>query len=147
MRRRSMKDVSLKFTIAARVLFDYLDLPRLGKTLHLINPFDGSVERESTRRSQLYNTDAEYVRRQYPPDASVVIHRQPIPIQLPGKIAFMFMNTGDPAADATSLPSFYDSLSDGGMIVMNQCANHLVHYQPVMQRLDVTPLWLPSGQA
>jgi hypothetical protein len=50
----------------------------------------------------------------------------------PGKIAFMFMNTGDPAADAASLPSFYDSLSHGGMIVMNQYANHPVHRTVVM---------------
>jgi hypothetical protein len=144
--RGDIAGAGISWGVAARVLFEYLDLPRLGKTLHLIDPFDGSVERTSTRRSQLYNTDAEYVRRQYPPDASVIIHRQPIPIQLPGRIAFMFMNTGDPRADAASLPSFYESLSHGGMIVMNQYANYPVHYQPVMQRLNVTPLWLPSGQ-
>jgi hypothetical protein len=87
-------------------LYDYVDLPNLGKKLHLIDPFEGIVANDSTAVSSRYNCDPDYVLRQYPADAPVVLHRERIPMRLPGPFAFVSTDTGNPRADAQALPMF-----------------------------------------
>jgi hypothetical protein len=132
--------------IAPRIVFEFTDFPSLGKTLHLIDPFEGIVSNTSNQISERFNRDPDYVLRQYPKGAPIVLHRKRIPLRLPGKLAFVFSNTGNPAADAESIPIFYEGLSHGGVIITDQYANNIEHYEPVLNQLNVTPLWLPSGQ-
>jgi hypothetical protein len=132
--------------VAPRIVFDFVDFPTLGKTLHLIDPFEGIVSNDGSKVSDRFNREPDYVLRQYPAGASISLHRKRIPIHLPGALAFVFTDTGNPAADAAALPIFYEALSPGGIFMTEQYADNIPHYQPVLSRLDVTPLWLPSGQ-
>ncbi len=132
--------------VTPRIVFDYVDLQGLGKTLHLIDPFEGVVSIKSGVVAKNNNLDADYVLRQYPAGAAVVLHRQRIPLRLPGPLAFVFTDTGDPAADAAALPIFYEGLSPGGIFISDQFGNNIEHYEPVLSRLGITPLWFPSGQ-
>ena len=133
--------------LAARIVYDFTDFAMLGKTLHLVDPFEGVVSKERMDVSARYNRDPDYVLRQYPAGAPVAIHRKRIPLdELPGQLAFVFCDTGDAAADAGSLPGFYNALSSGGMLITNQYANDLPRYRSALTRLGIAPLWLPSGQ-
>jgi len=132
--------------VGPRIVFDFVDFPSLGKTLHLIDPFEGIVSNDGSRVSDRFNRDPDYVLRQYPPGAPIILHRQRIPLRLPGPFAFVFTDTGNPAADAEALPIFYEALSPGGIFITEQYADNIQYYEPVLSRLGVTPLWLPSGQ-
>jgi hypothetical protein len=132
--------------IAPRIVFDFTEFPSLGKILHLIDPFEGIVSNTSNKTSERYNHDPDYVLRQYPPGAPIVLHRERIPLRLPGRFAFIFTDTGNPAADAESIPIFYEALSPGGVFITEQYGNNIDIYEPVLNRLNLTPLWLPSGQ-
>jgi hypothetical protein len=136
----------VSFGLAPRIVFDFIDFPSLGKTLHLIDPFEGIVSKRTDEKSARYNCDPDYVLRQYPPGAPIILHRKRIPIQLPGKLAFVFSNTGDPIAEAESIPIFYEALSPGGIMISDQYANNIHLYEAVLDRLGLIPLWLPSGQ-
>jgi hypothetical protein len=124
----------ISYGVNAKMIFEFTDFPSLGKTLHLIDPFEGIADGGIAEN---FNRDPEYVRRQYPPDAPVVIHRTRIPLRLPGRLAFVVTNTGVPAADEASIPIFYEALSPGGILVSGN-----YHELP-----SVTPLWMPSGVA
>lgn len=132
--------------VAPRILFDFVSFSTLGKTMHLIDPFEGIVSNQGDATSDRYNRDADYVLKQYPSDAPVVLHRNRIPYRLPGPLAYVFTDTGNPEADAAALPDFYEALSPGGIFVTEQFANNVDVYQPVLDRLGLTPLWFPSGQ-
>jgi hypothetical protein len=125
----------ISYGVGAKMIFEFTDFPSLGKTLHLIDPFEGiSVGGVAEN----YNRDPEYVRRQYPADAPIVIHRARIPLRLPGKLAFAISTTGVPVAEEASVPIFYEALSPGGILISDRG----IHKLP-----SVTPLWLPSGLA
>jgi hypothetical protein len=132
--------------ITPRIVFDFTDFPSLGKTLHLIDPFEGIVANDSDKVSERYNRDPDFVLRQYPAGAPVKIHRERVPYKVPGQFAFIFSDTGNAAADAETMPIFYEQLSPGGIFITNSYANDIGYYEPVFARLGVTPLWLPSGQ-
>jgi hypothetical protein len=132
--------------IAPRIVFDFVDFPSLGKTLHLIDPFEGIVSNDSRKVAPRYNCDPDYVLRQYPAGAPIVLHRERIPLRLPGRFAFVFTDTGNPQADADALPIFYEALVPGGVFITEQYANNIEVYEPALARLGATPLWLPSGQ-
>jgi hypothetical protein len=132
--------------VAPRIVFDFVDFPALGKTLHLVDPFEGIVSNDGDKISDRFNRDPDYVLRQYPAGAPVALHRQRIPLRLPGPLAFVFTDTGNPAADAEALPIFYEGLNPGGIFITEQYADSPHLYEPVLSRLGVTPLWLPSGQ-
>jgi len=131
--------------VSPKMVYDFVDLPSTGKRLHLIDRFDRSGPGRSGISSEGYNSDIEYVRRQYPPD-KVVFHQQFIPQALPlpnvNKIAFAFLNTGNPEADAKSIPLLLSRLSPGGIIIIDFSANGL----GVFTRHGLEPFWLPSGQ-
>ena len=132
--------------VAPRIVFDFVNFANLGKTLHLIDPFEGIVANDSNKIAKKYNCDPDYVLRQYPNGAPVVLHRERIPFRLAGPLAFVFTDTGNPQADAAALPIFYESLVPGGVFVTEQYANNIHVYELALAQLGVTPLWLPSGQ-
>lgn len=138
----------VSFGVSPRIVYDFVEMESIGKTLHLIDPFDATTH-DGIKPS--YNTDPELVRRQFPPNASIRIHRQVIPhaISNLGPIAFAFMNTGNRSAECASLPLLYERLSPGGFISIDQyCQANGYHetYNPVFEKLGVTPFWFPSGQ-
>lgn len=125
----------ISYGVGAKMVFEFTDFQSLGKTLHLIDPFEGIAVGGIAGN---YNRDPEYVRRQYPADAPIVIHRARIPLHLPGKLAFVLSTTGVPAAEEASVPIFYEALSPGGILISDRG----IHKLP-----SVTPLWMPSGFA
>ena len=140
--------------LAPRMIYDYVAFSETGKTFHLIDPFEGIWSASSREAVPFYNTDPEYVRRQYPTAARIKFHRKLIPdaFPLPGveKIAFAMLNTGDEKSEALSLPILFDALSEQGMIVIGRYGSgdgHFDVYDPVLTKLGVEPFWLPSGQA
>lgn len=125
----------ISYGVGAKLIFEFTEFASLGKTLHLIDPFEGiSVGGVADN----YNRDPDYVRRQYPADAPIVIHRERIPLRLPGNLAFVLSTTGVPAAEEASVPIFYEALSPGGILISDRGSYRLP---------SVTPLWLPSGFA
>lgn len=136
----------ISWGVAARLIYEFVEFSTLGKTLHLVDPFDARTSNGSTRKTLEYNSDPSYVRRQYPETAPIIVHCKPIPIELPGRLAFVFLNTGDPQADAKALPSFYAMLNPGGCILLNNYANNIEHYRTALALLDAQAIWQPSGQ-
>lgn len=131
--------------VAPRLVFDYVDLSSTGKTLHLIDPFEGIVENDSKRTNSNYNQDPDYVLRQYPAGAKIELHREKVPLRLNRQLAFVFTDTGNPTADAAAIPLFYEELSPGGIIITEQFANNIEHYRG-LSKFGIEPIWLPSGQ-
>lgn len=131
--------------IAPRIVFDYVDFLTLGKTMHFIDPFEGIVANDSAAVSPIYNQDPDYVLRQYPPGSPVTLHKKRIPLRMDRPLAFVFTDTGNPDADAASIPIFYEDLSPGGIIISEQYANNIQHYDRLGD-LGIFPIWLPSGQ-
>jgi hypothetical protein len=136
----------VSFGATAKIVYEFVDFPTLGKTLHLIDPLEGIVAKDSNRVSRNYNRDSDYVLRQYPPGSPIVHHRKRVPLRLPGPLAFVFTDTGNPAADAQSLPIFYEALSPGGIILTDQYGDDIELYDSVLEPIGVSPFWLPSGQ-
>jgi hypothetical protein len=136
----------VSYGVAARMVFDFVDLAELGKTLHLIDPFEGITSNDSSKASSTFNRDPDYVLRQYPPGSPIILHRKRVPLRLPGPLAFVFADTGNPKAEAESIPIFYEALSPGGMIITDQYGNYIEYYESILNSMGVVPFWLPSGQ-
>ena len=133
--------------LAPRVVYDFTNFSTLGKKLHLVDPFEGIVSERPNDISPRYNRDPDYVLRQYPSGAPIELHRERIPLDtIPNKLAFVFTDTGNVAADTAAIPSFYEALSPGGVIITEQYADDLTLYDSVINRLGATAMWLPSGQ-
>lgn len=144
----------ISFGVAARVVFDFVNFTSLGKRMYLVDPFDGSLNRTDGTNRLHYNNDIDVVKRQYPEDAPVHFVAGFVPDVLPldgvNEIAFIHMNTGDWDAESISLPYLYEMLSPGGIVVIDAYAiddGHFDSYDPVLEKLGVVPLWLPTGQA
>jgi hypothetical protein len=132
------------FGATAKVVYEYVDFPALAKKFHLIDPFDATAE--DGRIAASYHSDPDYVRRQYPSDAPIIIHRERIPMSLPGPLAFVMTDTGVAPATAAALPGFYEALSPGGIIVCSEFNRDSKRFLAVLDTLRVTAFWLPSGQ-
>ena len=125
--------------MTAKMVYEFVDFPTLDKTFHLIDPFEGIVSNDSGRIATNYNRDPDYVLRQYPPDSPIVLHRKRVPFRLPGPLAFVFTDTGNPAAAADSLPIFYQALSPGGILVAFEYGQKTERYEPFLKQIGVTP--------
>lgn len=142
----------VSFGVAPRLIYDFVDLPALDKSLHLIDTFEGvgTITGGSKDTRSYYNTDIDYVRAQYPDHASVQFHRKLIPDALPlrgvERVAFVSMNTGDAAANAASLPILWEALSPGGAIMTDQYARGIQHFDPYIEQLGIEPFWFATGQ-
>src|SRR5262249_48380686 len=134
----------VNYGASAKVIYEFVGFPSLGKTMHLVDPLDATADAASARREVLYNTDPDYILRLFP-DEHIKLHRQPIPIEL-GRLAFVYSDTGDIDSDIAALPGFYDALSPGGVWISGTYGFDTKKYRDVLDRLQVTPLWLPSGQ-
>lgn len=138
----------VSFGIAPRVLYDMV--PR--RRFHMVDPFTGEDISGQVRPS--YNTDPEAVRRQYPADAPITMHRVRIPdgLPLPGvdRLAFVHLNTTVPKAEAESLPGLYSLLSPGGIILIDAYAMSGLEgrrsYDPALDALGIAPFVLVTGQ-
>lgn len=125
----------LSFGLGAKLVYEFTDACA-GKTFHLVDPFDATISRSDQRASAVYNTSPDYVRRQYPADAKVVVHKTTIPMEPPGPLAFAILHTGDPASEKATVPAFYEALSPGGIIVSGA----------VDRGFDgIEPFWFPTG--
>lgn len=132
---------------SARKVYEFTDFGSLGKTLHLVDPFEGIVSKRTGDLNQEYNQDPNYVLAQYPKDAPIKLHRKRIPLaDIPAPLAFVFTDTGDAVSDAEALAGFYEALSPGGVLVTEQYHDDIPRYQKVLDRLGASALWLPSGQ-
>jgi len=129
----------VSFGMTAKMVYEFVDFPTLDKTFHLIDPFEGIVSNDSGRIATNYNRDPDYVLRQYPPDSPIVLHRKRVPFRLPGPLAFVFTDTGNPAAAADSLPIFYQALSPGGILVAFEYGQKTERYEPFLKQIGVTP--------
>jgi hypothetical protein len=136
----------VSYGATAKVLYEFLDFPTLGKTLHLVDPFDAKNAVSDSRIADHYNQNDEYVRRLFPSDAPIEIHKQPIPIDLSRPLAFVLCDTGDIDSDVSALPNFYKELSLGGVWMTFIYGRDTTRFQKTFTQLGVFPLWLPSGQ-
>ena len=143
------------YGVAPRIFYDFAQLHRLEKSLHLVDPFNAIWDSKSTATRTYYHKDPSIVASQYPPEANVRIHRGVIPdaLPLPGvsRLAFVYLDTSDAKAEAASLPLIWSQLSTGGIVVIDQYGQgdgeDFAVYDPVFAKLGATPLWFPSGQA
>jgi len=133
----------VSFGIAPRVAFEFLDFAGTGKTYHLLDPFDPAI-------SGRFNGDADLVRRQYPDDAKIIIHRAFAPEGIPDvPLAFAHFDTSKPAVEAASLPIIYPLLSPGGIVIFDAFSSTSAatrEYSRAFAKMNLEPFWLPSGQ-
>lgn len=135
----------VSFGVAPKMVFDYVDLNKHSKILHIIDPFMGT--------EHFYNTDFRLVDRQYKINDPVKFHLEFIPYALSKfrkkSIAFAFLNTGSIEAECKSLPILFDMLYPSGAIIMDQYCPQNGNYEAynwVFEKLGVIPFWFPSGQ-
>jgi hypothetical protein len=129
----------------ARTAFEFVNFDLLDKTLHLVDPFDARTTIANIKKTESYNCDPNYVRKQYPAGSRVIIHQQPIPISV-GPLAFVCLETGDYEADIAAIPSFYRDLSSGGAMICYRYADFSEFYEPMLKEIGADAFWLPSGQ-
>jgi hypothetical protein len=98
------------YGVAPRILYDFAQLHRLNKSLHLIDPFNAIWGSKSAATRAYYHKDPSIVARQYPAHAKVRIHRGMIPdaLPLPGvsRLAFVYLDTTDPEAKPLRFRSY-----------------------------------------
>jgi hypothetical protein len=143
----------ISFGVAPRVIYDFVEFERLGKTYHFIDPFLG-INYPGDGPNP-YNMDFEFVRRQYPPDAPIAFHRALLPDCFPLQdlttqgLAFVHLNTTHPSAEAASLRYLYETLNPGGFIVIDSYsfgAAGFSFYDPVLKRIGAHVFSLVTGQ-
>lgn len=141
----------ISYGVAPRVIYDFVEFQRLGKTYHCIDPFLGINNPDEAHAP--YNTDFEFVRRQYPHDAPVQFHRKRIPDCFPltgvHALAFVHLNVTYPPDEAASLPYLYEQLSPGGFIVIDYYSfgkGQFDVYDPVIEKIHASVFSLVTGQ-
>lgn len=142
----------ISYGVAPRVIYELVAV-RADRAFHLIDPFTGS-DGGTSRVRPTYNTDGEYVRRQYPERANVRLWRDYLPQCFPlegvDRIAFAHLNTGALQAEANSLAYLYDRLSPGGVIVLDYYGflggQNRGPYEPVLASLGAMRYVMVTGQ-
>jgi hypothetical protein len=132
----------VSYGASAKVIYEFVNFPTLNKTYHLVDPLDGKVARGAVASN--YNSDPERVLALFN-GGPVKLHRQQSPIKV-GPLAFVYGDTGDVESDVNALPSFYEQLSPGGVLVSNLYGIDTAAYRSTLERLRIAPLWLPNGQ-
>lgn len=142
----------ISYGVAPRVIYDFVEFERLGKTYHFIDPFSG-VNNPSADGAYRYNTDFGFVRRQYPTNAPVQFHQELIPDCLPlaglDALAFVHLNVTYPPAEAASLPYLYEKLSPGGFILIDYYsfgAGQYDDYDPALEEIGASVFSMVTGQ-
>lgn len=142
----------ISFGVAPRVIYDFVEFERLGKAYHFIDPFLGA--NYPGEGVNPYNTDFEFVRKQYREDAPVVFHRELLPDCFPLKglergLAFIHLNTTHPPAEAASLQYLYEQLNPSGFLVIDSYSfgkGGYEDYDPVIQKIGAKVFSLVTGQ-
>jgi hypothetical protein len=105
--------VGVSFGVTPRTVFEFLDFAATSRTYHLVDHFNAPV-------GGVYNNDPDLVRRQYPRDARVIIHRAAAPEGIPGgPFAFAHFHIGGGDAEIVSIPLVYDRLTPGGIVTFD----------------------------
>jgi O-methyltransferase len=146
--------IGVAYGVAPRILYDVAELERFERTLHLVDPFTAIWNSKSAWTRSFYHNDPTIVTRQYPHDARVQIHRGLAPDILPlrgvSRIAFAYLDTSDEFAETASLQLIWPQLSPGGVMIIDRYGaddGFFNVYDPVFEKLGITPFWFPSGQA
>lgn len=142
----------ISFGVAPRVIYDFVEFERLGKTYHFIDPFLGA--NYPGEGVNPYNTDFEFVRKQYREDAPIVFHRELLPDCFPLEglergLAFIHLNTTHPPAEAASLNFLYEKLNPGGFMVIDSYSfgqGAFEVYEPVIRKIGAKVFSLVTGQ-
>jgi O-methyltransferase len=141
----------ISYGVAPRVIYDFVDFARLGKTYHFIDPFLGINNPGETIAP--YNTDFEFVRNQYAADAPVKFHLGLIPDCFPlaglEALAFVHLNTSHVVAEAASLPYLYERLSPGGIILIDYYSfgfGQFAGYDPAIEQVGASVFSMITGQ-
>ena len=146
--------VGVSYGVSPRIIYDVCDVG--SRLLHFIDPFiavDGAQRNVVSK----YNSNPDTAMNGYPPGVKIMLHLILVPDALPvkgiGPLSFVHMDTSHAEAEAKSLPYFFGLLSPGGAIVIDKYANDggeggsEAIYDPVLAKLGIEPLWLPTGQA
>ena len=139
----------ISYGVAPRVIYDFVDFSSLGKIWHFIDPFTG----ENVPKGYYYNTDPEIVKKQYPEDAKIILHKQRIPDIFPIRsieyLAFVHLNSNACAAEAESLPYLFEKLSPGGIILIDVYAfgnGAFEAYDEKINKLGASVFTMVTGQ-
>lgn len=142
----------ISFGVAPRVIYDFVEFDQIGKTYHFIDPFLGT--NYPGEGVNPYNTDFEFVRRQYREDAPVVFHRELLPECFPMKglergLAFIHLNTTHPSAEAASLHYLYEKLNPGGFLLIDSYSfgtGQFDDYDKIIESIGAKVFSLVTGQ-
>lgn len=142
---------SISYGVAPRVIYDFVEFERLGKTYHFIDPFLGINNPDATISP--YNTNFEFVRNQYSADAPIKVHCERIPDCFPlvglDALAFVHLNVTYPPAESASLAYLYEKLSPGGFILIDYYSfghGQFETYDPVIEKISASVFSLVTGQ-
>ena len=142
----------ISFGVAPHVIYDFVNFENLNKKYHFIDPFL-AVNYPGDSQNP-YNTDSEFVRKQYSEDASVVFHLELLPdcfpiAELKNGLAFVHLNTAHPEAEANSLYYLFEQLNPGGFIVIDDYSfgpGQFDDYDPVIKEIGAKVFSLVTGQ-
>lgn len=143
--------VGVSYGVSARTVFDYVNFPSLGKTMHLVDPLTGA-DGEPGKTRFYYNLNPDNLLAQFPKGAPIKLHREFAPKAFSlfdDAISFAFLNTGHAQSEAESIAVLYRRLTAGGIIIADLYAagdGNFSIYDPYLRQIDTEPLWLPSGQ-
>ena len=135
--------VGVSFGVTPRTVFEFLDFAATGRTYHLVDSFNEPA-------GSVFNNDPDLIRRQYPRDARVIIHRAAAPEGIPGgPFAFAHFDIGGGDAEIASAPLVYERLTPGGIVTFDAFSVTSATtraYSRAFAAMNVEPFWLPSGQ-
>lgn len=140
----------VSYGIAPRTMYEFIRFPTLGKTWHFVDPFTGCDA--SGGQEPTYNTDIEFVKRQYSHTAPVVFHQSRVPecLPLPGvRLAFAHLDVTDPISESNALPLVFSQLTPGGIIVIDYYAygkGQQSFYASALKTLKAEMFTLVTGQ-
>lgn len=142
----------ISYGVTPRVIYDFVDFGTLQKTYHFIDPFTG-VNNPSKSKINIYNTDINFILKQYQNDSPIKLHKNLIPDCFPLKsleqLAFAHLNVTDEVAESSSIPYLYSKLSPGGIILIDYyCygSGQFEVYEPIAASLGVEIFELVTGQ-
>lgn len=142
----------ISYGVAPRIIYDFVEFWKLGKTYHFIDPFTGA-NNPADKQVHRYNEDAAFVKQQYPANAAISIHKALIPNCFPidsiDSLAFVHLNVTHPPSEAASLAYLYEKLSPGGFILIDYYgygAGQYEWFDPIEDQLGIRIFGMVTGQ-
>jgi len=110
----------------AKCVLGYLGDRASGKTTYLVDAWEGAMSRADRRVNTKFETDLNAVRRGFSAFSHVKFLKGYIPDVLPEleaeRLSFVGLNTTDPDSECQSLPTFWERMSIGAIILINSYA-------------------------